>query len=56
MKASAALEKEADAGDHWNGFAPGDWRNSINVRDFIVRNVTSRRAIAAPRCRPRSTL
>ena len=38
MKASAALKKEV-AGDCWNGFRPGDWQNSINVRDFIVRNV-----------------
>src|SRR6516162_8137758 len=40
MKGSAALRKEADAGDCWRGFRPGDWQNSINVRDFIVRNVT----------------
>src|SRR5262245_14335608 len=40
MKASAALRKETDAGDCWRGFRPGDWQNSINVRDFIVRNVT----------------
>ena len=40
MKASAALRKEADAGDCWKGFRPGDWTTSINVRDFIVRNVT----------------
>ena len=40
MKASAALRKEADAGDCWNGFRPEDWLSSINVRDFIVRNVT----------------
>jgi formate C-acetyltransferase len=40
MKASAALREEADAGDCWKGFRPGDWRTSINVRDFIVRNVT----------------
>ena len=26
--------------DCWNGFRPGDWLSSINVRDFIVRNVT----------------
>ena len=39
MKASAALKKEVDTGDCWNGFSPGDWQNSINVRDFIVRNV-----------------
>ena len=40
MKASAALTRETDAGDCWKGFQPGDWLNSINVRDFIVRNVT----------------
>ena len=40
MKASAALRKEADTGDCWSGFRPGDWQISINVRDFIVRNVT----------------
>ncbi|MGA9439052.1 MAG: formate C-acetyltransferase, partial [Pseudolabrys sp.] len=26
--------------DPWRGFKPGDWRTSIGVRDFIVRNVT----------------
>src|SRR6476619_1620851 len=41
MKASAALRKEANSGDCWKGFRPGDWSTSINVRDFIVRNVTS---------------
>src|SRR3954470_436118 len=41
MKASVALRKQADAGDCWNAFRPGDWTTSINVRDFIVRNVTS---------------
>src|SRR5579863_8570141 len=40
MKASAALRKEGDVGDCWRGFRPGDWSTSINVRDFIVRNVT----------------
>ena len=40
MKGSAALRKQADAGDCWRGFRPGDWTTSINVRDFIVRNVT----------------
>ncbi len=40
MKASAALRSEGDAGDCWRGFRPGDWTNSINVRDFIVRNAT----------------
>jgi formate C-acetyltransferase len=40
MKASAAVRKEADAGDCWKGFQPGAWLDSIDVRDFIVRNVT----------------
>jgi hypothetical protein len=40
MKASAALWKDVDAGDCWRVFRPGDWRTSISVRDFIVRNVT----------------
>ncbi|MCC2652700.1 MAG: formate C-acetyltransferase, partial [Microvirga sp.] len=25
----------------WSGFAPGRWQQSIDVRDFIQRNVTS---------------
>jgi len=40
MKASTALRKDVDAGDCWKGFRPGGWTTSINVRDFIVRNVT----------------
>ena len=40
MKLSAAQKKEADSGNRWKGFRPGGWSNSINVRDFIVRNVT----------------
>src|ERR1700742_3528781 len=40
MRASAARSKQADAGDCWSGFRSGDWQTSINVRDFIVRNVT----------------
>ena len=40
MKGSAALKKESSEGDFWRAFRPGDWRTSINVRDFIVRNVT----------------
>jgi formate C-acetyltransferase len=52
MKASAALRKEADTKDCWKGFRPGDWQTSINVRDFIVRNVTpytgSETFLAAP--------
>src|SRR6201987_35893 len=40
MKGSAALKKESSEGDFWRGFRPGDWQTSINVRDFIIRNVT----------------
>ena len=40
MKASAALRKEADSGDCWKGFRPGDWLTSIDVRDFISANAT----------------
>jgi formate C-acetyltransferase len=40
MKGSAALKQDAKT-DAWRGFKPGDWSSSINVRDFIVRNVTS---------------
>lgn len=39
MKGSAALKKDVTA-DGWRGFTPGDWSSTINVRDFIVRNVT----------------
>jgi formate C-acetyltransferase len=39
MKGSAARRQEVDSGDCWKGFRPGDWTTSINVRDFIVRNV-----------------
>lgn len=24
----------------WNNFVPGEWENSINVRDFIQKNYT----------------
>lgn len=41
MKGSAALKNDVGAGDRRSGFEPGDWLSSINVRDFIVRNVTS---------------
>ncbi|HET7166123.1 MAG TPA: formate C-acetyltransferase [Pseudolabrys sp.] len=39
MKGSAALKKEAKDESCWRGFRPGDWSTSIDVRDFIVRNV-----------------
>src|SRR5215813_11799560 len=43
MKSSAALAKEPEpktGQDPWRGFKTGDWKASISVRDFIVRNVT----------------
>jgi formate C-acetyltransferase len=40
MKGSAALKKDAKDESCWRGFRPGDWSTSIDVRDFIVRNVT----------------
>src|SRR5882757_5737974 len=40
MKGSAAVKQDART-DGWRDFQPGDWTSSINVRDFIVRNVTS---------------
>ena len=40
MKAGTAVKKEAKDEGCWRGFKPGDWSTSINVRDFIVRNVT----------------
>jgi formate C-acetyltransferase len=42
MKAgAAAVKKETKDEGCWRGFKPGDWSTSINLRDFIVRNVTS---------------
>jgi formate C-acetyltransferase len=40
MKAGAAVKKEAKDEGCWRAFKSGDWSTSINVRDFIVRNVT----------------
>ena len=40
MKGSAALKKDVKDESSWRGFRQGDWCTSINVRDFIVRNVT----------------
>jgi formate C-acetyltransferase len=40
MKAGATVKKEAKDEGCWRGFKPGDWSTSINVRDFIIRNVT----------------
>ena len=40
MKAGAAVKKEAKDEGCWREFKPGDWSTSVNVRDFIVCNVT----------------
>jgi formate C-acetyltransferase len=38
---SASLARNQDEKDCWRGFKPGTWCDAIDVRDFIVRNVTS---------------
>jgi formate C-acetyltransferase len=40
MEGSTGLAKSAKDQDCWRGFEPGSWRTSIDVRDFIIRNVT----------------
>jgi formate C-acetyltransferase len=40
MEGTAALSKQAKDDRSWRGFKPGHWRDTIDVRDFIVRNVT----------------
>ncbi len=40
MEGTAALSKSAKDERSWRDFKPGHWRNTIDVRDFIVHNVT----------------
>ena len=40
MEGTAALAKKTFDQDPWRSFNPGDWQSSIDVRSFIVRNVT----------------
>ena len=40
MAQATALAKKPDDQDPWRSFNPGDWRTSIDVRGFIVRNFT----------------
>jgi formate C-acetyltransferase len=40
MPATASLAKTQTASDPWTDFKPGNWRDTVDVRDFIVRNVT----------------
>lgn len=40
---SATTERPTDAaagGEAWEGFTPGSWQESIDLRDFILRNYT----------------
>ena len=39
MSSSAALSMTHKEENAWRNFNPGDWCTSIDVRDFIVRNV-----------------
>ena len=41
MEGTAGLSKDLRDDRCWREFKKGDWCNSIDVRDFIVRNVTS---------------
>ena len=34
------VKRPADQSHAWRGLAPGPWQRTVNVRDFIVRNVT----------------
>ncbi|MFL4969629.1 MAG: formate C-acetyltransferase [Xanthobacteraceae bacterium] len=40
MAQTAALAKDPKAEDCWRGFKPGHWRDTVDVRDFIVHNAT----------------
>src|SRR5512135_1301380 len=40
MEGTAALAKKNFEQNPWRGFNPGEWQGSIDVRGFIVRNVT----------------
>jgi formate C-acetyltransferase len=41
MEGSAGFSKDLTGEHCWRGFKPGDWCNRIDMRDFIVRNVTA---------------
>jgi formate C-acetyltransferase len=40
MEGTAGIPKAAKDERSWRDFKPGPWRDTIDVRDFIVRNVT----------------
>src|SRR5882757_1770608 len=41
MEGTAGISRAAKNERSWRNFTPGSWRDSIDVRDFIVRNVTA---------------
>ena len=55
---AAALSKSSDHHEPWRDFKPGAWSNSIDVRDFIISNVTpytgDEKFLAAPSKRTRA--
>lgn len=40
MTVEAPVRDEVSSNDPWEGFAPGPWRDTIDVRDFILANFT----------------
>ncbi len=40
MSVEAPVRDEVSSNDPWEGFAPGPWCNTIDVRDFILANFT----------------
>jgi len=58
MPSSAALSMTQQEENAWRNFHPGDWCATINVRDFIVHNVTpysgDEKFLAAPTARTKA--
>src|SRR5271170_2449107 len=58
MDAAAASPKGDSLDRAWRSFVPGDWRTSIDVRDFITRNVKpyagDEKFLAAPSARTKA--
>ena len=40
MEGTVGFSRSAKDEQAWRDFVPGSWRNAVDVRDFIVRNVT----------------
>jgi formate C-acetyltransferase len=58
MEGTAGLSKNVTDGRYWRDFARGNWCNAVDVRDFIVRNVTPyagpEKFLAAPSSRTKA--